>query len=332
MTIDSVPPDDRGGPAVRPGRLRHQGGHGGDAVGLRPAGPRAARGLGVGRAGLHGGRGVHAHGVVDWLAETGRGRPGDRGRADAAGPGHTPQGGRALEDPHPGRGLPQLDPGARARTRSTAWRGSSRALDDHAGELGRGHADPMLGPPSLSVGRIEGGRASTSCPTACEIEIDRRMIPGETASGLPSSRSAEFLDRAAGEPRRRGVPSALGEHAGARHRDRTDWVEPLLKEAVTRRRGRAPDVIGVPLRHRRRAAGRGGPAVRRLRPRRHRPGPHPGRVDRTRPGPDRRPRPITRSPGARLRDRPTGNESLLISNRKTGPGPRKRLVARVDRF
>ena len=44
MTIDPFAPRIEGGPALRPGVLRHQGRDGGDAHRLRPAGPRAAAG------------------------------------------------------------------------------------------------------------------------------------------------------------------------------------------------------------------------------------------------------------------------------------------------
>jgi acetylornithine deacetylase/succinyl-diaminopimelate desuccinylase-like protein len=36
-----------------------------------------------------------------------------------------------------------------------------------------------LGPPTLSVGRIEGGTSVNTVPDRCRIEIDRRLIPGE---------------------------------------------------------------------------------------------------------------------------------------------------------
>ncbi len=38
---------------------------------------------------------------------------------------------------------------------------------------------PLCGPPSLSVGTITGGISVNTVPDACEIELDRRMIPGE---------------------------------------------------------------------------------------------------------------------------------------------------------
>ncbi|MGH7202267.1 MAG: M20 family metallopeptidase [Planctomycetaceae bacterium] len=38
---------------------------------------------------------------------------------------------------------------------------------------------PLCGPATLSVGRIDGGASVNTVPDCCEIEIDRRCIPGE---------------------------------------------------------------------------------------------------------------------------------------------------------
>jgi acetylornithine deacetylase/succinyl-diaminopimelate desuccinylase-like protein len=52
-------------------------------------------------------------------------------------------------------------------------------LAEYATLLAQGEAHPVLGPPSLSVGRIEGGLSVNVVPDWCEVEIDRRVIPGE---------------------------------------------------------------------------------------------------------------------------------------------------------
>ena len=53
--------------------------------------------------------------------------------------------------------------------------------------LALGKADSILGPPTLSVGRIEGGQSVNVVPDLCEIELDRRLIPGEEAEGARTS-------------------------------------------------------------------------------------------------------------------------------------------------
>ena len=39
---------------------------------------------------------------------------------------------------------------------------------------------PLCGPPTLSVGRISGGISVNTVPDECLIEIDRRVVPGES--------------------------------------------------------------------------------------------------------------------------------------------------------
>lgn len=51
-------------------------------------------------------------------------------------------------------------------------------------------ADPLLGPPTLSVGRIEGGASANTVPDWCRIEVDRRLIRGET----PDAALKEFQE------------------------------------------------------------------------------------------------------------------------------------------
>ena len=45
-------------------------------------------------------------------------------------------------------------------------------------------AHPLCGPATISVGRIEGGLSVNTVPDRCEIEIDRRVIPGEDGAGV----------------------------------------------------------------------------------------------------------------------------------------------------
>ena len=118
-----------------------------------------------------------------------------------------------------------------------------QVLAQHAEELAQSRPDPVLGAPSLSVGRIEGGQSVNVVPDWAEIEIDRRVIPGES------------LDEARDQVRR-ALEAKLGSiddleilvpwvrmpplspKSGA-------WVEPI-SVAITRAIGRKPAVVGVP--------------------------------------------------------------------------------------
>jgi len=117
------------------------------------------------------------------------------------------------------------------------------ALARHACELSGSTPHPRLGPPTLSVGRIHGGQSVNVVPDFCEIEIDRRIIPGETWQGCVEQARAAVAELAGGmqgiefeEPwgRMPALETPLG-----------DWLEPL-SAAVAGATGRKPELVGVP--------------------------------------------------------------------------------------
>lgn len=145
------------------------------------------------------------------------------------------------------------------RTRGTACHSSSpelgdnaiyrmarvvTALADHAATLAKRPPDPLLGPPTLSVGRITGGQSVNIVPDGCEIEIDRRSLPGEDTNACQAQ-----------------VADAIREHLGSLDAIESlpPWVlMPALKpgvpdrllepirDTVARVSGRVPKVRGVP--------------------------------------------------------------------------------------
>jgi len=58
-------------------------------------------------------------------------------------------------------------------------------LESIADELTR-RPHPQFGPPSLTVGTIHGGTRPYVVPDRCEIEVDRRLNPGETTESVHS--------------------------------------------------------------------------------------------------------------------------------------------------
>jgi acetylornithine deacetylase len=54
------------------------------------------------------------------------------------------------------------------------------AIENYATRLAASRSDPRLGTPTLSVGRIEGGTSVNTVPDFCIIEVDRRLLPGES--------------------------------------------------------------------------------------------------------------------------------------------------------
>lgn len=120
------------------------------------------------------------------------------------------------------------------------------ALATHAEELADSRPDPMLGPPSLSVGRIEGGVSVNVVPDLCAIEIDRRVIPGEVAADCPAH-VEQFLRERLGtdfmECVERTAPWVLMPALAPGMSG--PWVEGL-RGAIRDATGRMPDVMGVP--------------------------------------------------------------------------------------
>jgi acetylornithine deacetylase len=84
------------------------------------------------------------------------------------------------------------------------------AIEEFAEELRLKRTDPLLGPPTLSVGRIEGGTSVNTVPDRCRIEIDRRVIPGEESNSAPEELDDFLRNRAKIEFPYESEPSWLG--------------------------------------------------------------------------------------------------------------------------
>lgn len=120
------------------------------------------------------------------------------------------------------------------------------ALETYADTLASKHVDSMLGPATLSVGKISGGLSVNVVPDHCEIEIDRRLLPGETGAAAMadaldalrrSLREDDFAKIAFSEPWLT-LPALSPGPA-------EPWLGPLGR-AVQAAVGAAPRVIGVP--------------------------------------------------------------------------------------
>jgi len=118
------------------------------------------------------------------------------------------------------------------------------ALEAFSDHLASRSSDPVLGPPSLSVGRIEGGQAVNIVPDWCEVEVDRRLIPGEDPALVADEVEAFLRGRGLGE-RVRHLPPWVNMPSLARRDAADPWLR-LVVEAIGKVRGRLPEVVGVP--------------------------------------------------------------------------------------
>ena len=71
------------------------------------------------------------------------------------------------------------------------------AIEAYAEVLRARTPDPLLGPRTVSVGRILGGVSANTVPDVCRIDVDRRLIPGESAAEARSD-LVNFLKSGAG--------------------------------------------------------------------------------------------------------------------------------------
>jgi acetylornithine deacetylase len=121
-----------------------------------------------------------------------------------------------------------------------------KALERHAAALEKASPHPVLGPPSLSIGRIEGGQSVNIVPDWCEIEVDRRVIPGERAGdalGQVQAALREELGTLEGIeilPPWVNMPALSGESPEIH-----SWLDGVSR-AVARVTGQTPTVTGVP--------------------------------------------------------------------------------------
>jgi acetylornithine deacetylase len=103
--------------------------------------------------------------------------------------------------------------------------------------------DALLGPPTLSIGRIEGGTSVNTVPDRCRVEVDRRLIPGEDPQAAPGQLTT-FLNNEAHV----NVPfeaSAPFLHCPALSPERSKELVARLGSAVASVRGKH-EVTAVP--------------------------------------------------------------------------------------
>ncbi|QKY15987.1 M20/M25/M40 family metallo-hydrolase [Halorubrum sp. CBA1229] len=112
-----------------------------------------------------------------------------------------------------------------------------RTFDDGADE------HPQLGPPKLTPTVIEGGAATNQVPADCEITVDRRSVPPETAVGFRSSLASAVRARV---PDDVGVDVALTDRESPFFEAFSTPPDHELVEAVAGAARAAADATGLP--------------------------------------------------------------------------------------
>ena len=60
---------------------------------------------------------------------------------------------------------------------------------------------PLLGHPTINLGRVEGGDQPSTVPGICTLEIDRRWVPGESPEQVYEELSALIRDLQRDDPK-----------------------------------------------------------------------------------------------------------------------------------
>ncbi len=74
------------------------------------------------------------------------------------------------------------------------------AFADYNDELARRPAHPMCGHGTFNVGVISGGSISSAVPDFCQLEVDRRILPGETRERIVEEYTARIEPLTADDP------------------------------------------------------------------------------------------------------------------------------------
>jgi acetylornithine deacetylase ArgE len=70
------------------------------------------------------------------------------------------------------------------------------AVERFAERLRTGPPDALLGPPTLSIGIIEGGTSVNTVPDRCRVEVDRRLVGGEVPDDMPRQLAESLINEA----------------------------------------------------------------------------------------------------------------------------------------
>jgi acetylornithine deacetylase len=99
---------------------------------------------------------------------------------------------------------------------------------------------PLLGSPTLSVGRIEGGLQVNVVPDRCTVEVDRRLLPGETWASVQDELEAVVAPLRAADPDLQFFIEEPFQHLGSLETPEDAPIVQMAREAVRRIDGKHP--------------------------------------------------------------------------------------------
>jgi succinyl-diaminopimelate desuccinylase len=112
-----------------------------------------------------------------------------------------------------------------------------------AGEVLPDIEHPLVGRPTVNVALIEGGHAPNAVPDRCTIDVDRRVIPGETVQDVAAGFD-RLIERLRREDPGSDIEARCREWTEPAEADPASAVAELCRAAILQERGAVPRDVG----------------------------------------------------------------------------------------
>ena len=117
-------------------------------------------------------------------------------------------------------------------------------LEQYSRDLEAREPHPLVGPPSMHASLIRGGQELSSYPEMCELEIERRTIPGESRESV-TRELQEILDALASEDEQFKASLEIGLSRDSFEIGREADIVQTVGRVAQEVRGEAPEILGA---------------------------------------------------------------------------------------
>jgi len=117
-------------------------------------------------------------------------------------------------------------------------------LEQYSRDLEAREPHPLVGPPSMHASLIRGGQELSSYPEKCELEIERRTIPGESRESV-TRELQEILDALASEDEQFEASLEIGLSRDSFEIGREAEIVQTVGRVAQEVRGEAPEILGA---------------------------------------------------------------------------------------
>jgi succinyl-diaminopimelate desuccinylase len=112
------------------------------------------------------------------------------------------------------------------------------------GEVLPAHVHPLVGAPTINAAMIAGGSAPNVVPDRCEMEIDRRIVPGEDDPEVVLAPFHRLIDDLVAERADTRIEITLREWTEAAETTGDSAIASLVRDAIAAEMGASPAFVG----------------------------------------------------------------------------------------